>query len=710
MESWCKKIVLLFCAFLIVLAPGYAQESNRRMDSLRKALPIEKTDTGKVNIMLELAKNTGCQDSAARLQYLNEALALAQKFNWPHGICNADLVLANTYVGCFKNHGRAIRQCENALDVAERSGNKTDQVLALQQLALSYQVMAEYMKALDLYTRILALGPDLENKMNTLSNIGLVHSKIGGYALSLIYYDSSLMALDEYMIAKQGGNVYDSISRLGLLVTIGEIYISMAQYDKALANYDSVLKVNLSDKNGQKVLKVWALMGIANVYQTKKDVANAIKYYKDALAEEYHNEDEASIMNSLGNLYLKRGDVQAASMYAEGALALAEKNKLNNQLPQIYTTLGKICIAKKRFNEAVKYLQQAIDICEKSSMLIAEKDVWEALSDVYDQVGQPALALKAYKNFIAIRDSVINIEKANAMTRIMVQSENRQKILEVENDNELKMQKQKMLTYSGYFGLVVVLLISFIIYRNYNQQKKANDTISKEKQVSENLLLNILPEDTARELKANGTVKAKLFDNVTVLFTDFINFTQAAERLSSEGLVEELHNCFVAFDEIIGKYRIEKIKTVGDAYIAVSGLPNQNPEHASDIIKAAIEFSDFMKKRKEKLGDLTFSMRIGINSGTVVAGVVGVKKFVYDIWGDTVNIAARMEQYGEEGRINISQSTYNLVKDKFHCTFRGEIDAKNKGKMSMYFIGGMHGKRSKVSVEGADKYAGEEKI
>jgi adenylate cyclase len=700
MESWCKKIVLLFYAFWLMLMSGYAQENNRRIDSLHKALPIEKTDTGKVNIMLELAKNTACQDSAARLQYLNEALALAQKINWPHGICNVDLVLANTYVGCFKNHRHAIRQCENALDVAERSGNKTDQVLALQQLALSYQVMAEYMKALDLYTRILALGPDLENKMNTLSNIGLVHSKIGGYALSLIYYDSSLMALDEYMIARQGGNVYDSISRLGLLVTIGEIYISMAQYDKALANYDSVLKVNLSDKNGQKVLKVWALMGIANVYQTKKDVANAIKYYKDALAEEYHNEDEASIMNSLGNLYLKQGDVQAASMYAENALALAEKNKLNNQLPQIYTTLGKICIAKKRFNEAVKYLQQAIDICEKSSMLIAEKDVWEALSDVYEQVGQPALALKAYKNFIAIRDSVINIEKANAMTRIMVQGENRQKILEVKNDNELKMQKQRLLTYSGYFGLVVVLLISFIIYRNYNQQKKANDTISKEKQVSENLLLNILPEDTARELKANGTVKAKLFDNVTVLFTDFINFTQAAERLSSEGLVEELHNCFMAFDEIIGKYRIEKIKTVGDAYIAVSGLPNQNPDHASDIIKAAIEFSDFMKKRKEILGDLTFSMRIGINSGTVVAGVVGVKKFVYDIWGDTVNIAARMEQCGEEGRINISQSTYDLVKDKFHCTFRGEIDAKNKGKMSMYFVNTIPPRRANVSLDG----------
>jgi adenylate cyclase len=170
-----------------------------------------------------------------------------------------------------------------------------------------------------------------------------------------------------------------------------------------------------------------------------------------------------------------------------------------------------------------------------------------------------------------------------------------------------------------------------------------------------------------------------------VLFTDFVNFTEAGERFSPQALVAELHTCFKAFDIIVSKYNIEKIKTVGDAYLAVSGLPNANPAHAREVVMAALEIRDFIAERRKQLGDQTFDIRIGVNSGTVVAGIVGVKKFAYDIWGDTVNIAARIEQYSDPGKINISQSTYELVKDTFTCTDRGEIDAKHKGKLRMYY-------------------------
>lgn len=210
--------------------------------------------------------------------------------------------------------------------------------------------------------------------------------------------------------------------------------------------------------------------------------------------------------------------------------------------------------------------------------------------------------------------------------------------------------------------------------------------LKTEKQKSDDLLLNILPEEVADELKEKGTTTAKQFDNVTVLFTDFVNFTRAGETMNPQQLVDELHTCFKAFDEISGKYNIEKIKTVGDAYLAAAGLPTPDPRHAENVVQAAIEIAGFMQERSISTNGKTFEIRIGIHSGPVVAGIVGVKKFAYDIWGDTVNTAARMEQSSEPGKINISQTTYDLVKDHFQLHYRGEIGAKGKGQLKMYFV------------------------
>jgi ligand-binding sensor domain-containing protein/class 3 adenylate cyclase len=213
--------------------------------------------------------------------------------------------------------------------------------------------------------------------------------------------------------------------------------------------------------------------------------------------------------------------------------------------------------------------------------------------------------------------------------------------------------------------------------------------VEKQKERSEDLLLNILPFQVAEELKQTGHCQAKTFSMVSVMFMDFKDFTSVSERFSAELLVDEINSCFSAFDNIIQRYKVEKIKTVGDSYICVSGMPVLNFTHAVEIVNAAIEIQKFMldrKKEKEDKGEITFEMRIGIHTGPVVAGIVGVKKFQYDIWGDTVNLAARMEQNSEAGKINISGNTYKLVKDKFTCTYRGKIEAKNKGEVEMYFV------------------------
>jgi class 3 adenylate cyclase len=210
-----------------------------------------------------------------------------------------------------------------------------------------------------------------------------------------------------------------------------------------------------------------------------------------------------------------------------------------------------------------------------------------------------------------------------------------------------------------------------------------------EKQKSDDLLLNILPEEVANELKEKGSADAKQFDMVTVMFTDFKGFTKISERLSPSQLVEEIHICFKAFDDIIEKHNIEKIKTIGDAYMCAGGLPVSNETHAIDVVNAALEIRQFMQEHLEKkklASEEVFEIRIGIHTGPVVAGIVGIRKFAYDIWGDTVNVASRLESSGEAGKINISGSTYEYVKDQFACTHRGKIEAKNKGQIDMYFV------------------------
>jgi len=222
------------------------------------------------------------------------------------------------------------------------------------------------------------------------------------------------------------------------------------------------------------------------------------------------------------------------------------------------------------------------------------------------------------------------------------------------------------------------------VMRQKDEIEKQHTQLVIEKKKSDDLLLNILPSEVAEELKARGETTAKLYEQVSVLFTDIVNFTRITENLTPQELVKEIDIFFKEFDAIITRNGLEKIKTIGDAYLAVCGLPEADPMHAVKVINAAKEILEYVNTQQREGGK--FAIRIGIHSGPVVAGIVGVKKFAYDIWGDTVNTAARMEQNSEAGKINISGRTYELVKDKFNCVHRGKIAAKNKGEIDMYFV------------------------
>lgn len=218
--------------------------------------------------------------------------------------------------------------------------------------------------------------------------------------------------------------------------------------------------------------------------------------------------------------------------------------------------------------------------------------------------------------------------------------------------------------------------------------------LQEEVKKSDELLLNILPADAARELREKGYADARQYRNVSVMFTDFKGFTQLAEKLSSSELVATLDECFRAFDEIVGRYGLEKIKTIGDAYMCAAGLRDHDDNHAVSAVNVALEMLEFMQEfnsRRQREGKPPWHLRAGIHSGPVVAGIVGKKKFAYDIWGDTVNLAARIEGASVEGKINVSAITRELIKNTFSTEYRGEIEVKNKGAVAMYFVNGKKG-------------------
>jgi len=240
---------------------------------------------------------------------------------------------------------------------------------------------------------------------------------------------------------------------------------------------------------------------------------------------------------------------------------------------------------------------------------------------------------------------------------------------------------ERMLDVRSNFLFVQFLtgILVVVLTKNLNQERAKSDS----------LLLNILPSSVAEELKANDSVSPRHYESASVLFTDFVGFTQIAEGMTPEELIAELDGCFSSFDAIVRKHKLEKIKTIGDSYMAVAGVPAANRTHAVDSVLAALEIQDFMMELAEKKKTLNlpcWQLRLGIHTGPLVAGVIGREKFAYDVWGDTVNTASRLESSGVAGRINISGATYEQVKEFFDCEYRGKISAKHKGEIDMYFV------------------------
>ncbi|HSM63710.1 MAG TPA: adenylate/guanylate cyclase domain-containing protein, partial [Gillisia sp.] len=484
---------------------------------------------------------------------------------------------------------------------------------------------------------------------------------------------------------------------------IGPIYISIANTYSLIGNPITSSEyyakgIAMLRENNDSLKRASALLNAGDDAFNNKELDKALEYFEES--GEIFNKINSPIgkaynLGNVGMVYAEQGRDELAQHNINEAIILLEEIQEYYPIAVYLTYMADIYAKKVRMEEALAFANRSLSIATQYGLKEQISDANLKLSELYEKTEDFEKAYSYYQDHITYRDSITNIGKVQQMAELRTDYEISKKQTELDLLAQ-KQRTQKIIAIATAIALFLIILLAIGLYRRNRFIKRVSDIIDHEKQRSDQLLLNILPEETAQELKNYGKVKTNRFDSVTVMFTDFKDFTRCSENISPEILVESVDYYFSKFDEIIEKYNLEKIKTIGDAYMCAGGLPFPNKDHAILTVLAGIEIAEFVENEKNNPAKdiIPFEIRIGINTGTVVAGVVGKKKFAYDIWGDTVNIASRMESSSESGCINISENTYELIKDHFNCRYRGEINVKNKGMMKMFYVHCAHDNNS----------------
>ena len=634
----CRFIIVLVIFFCSLFTSSFANET----DSLKKLLTTKIADSTRVNILNALSKS-----------YFN--------------------IKPDTSV--------TIAMASKTL--AERINYKSGLALAFKNMGIGYYYQGKYKEAIITWQQAIAvykLIGDTKGVANMMSNQGAIYFNEGDDPKSLELHLQSL---------KMSEQINDTLRILTSLTNIGAVYLNKeATYKKALEYFLRSYKLSLIINDQYSIGTATANLG--ETYYKLGDDSTALIYLYQSEKAYQGNENLPYTLNYMGRVFTRQKDYVKAIKFHTEAYQISKNLDILLDQTQSLVGLAQAYYSNGEIEPAIKSYMQSLEVAIPMNFRTEIKEVYEGLSIAYSKQSDFSNAFKYQNLLLAIKDTIYNsnTDKKLGTLQFTFDLEKKESQISLLNkDKELQEQeikRQKLVTYGFIGGFSIVLLFAGVFL-------KQRIRIGKEKKRSDELLLNILPAETAEELKATGMAKTKRMEMVSVLFTDFKNFTQASEILTPEELVAEINHCYSEFDRIITRHGIEKIKTIGDAYMCAGGLPVANNTHPFDVVAAGLEMVKFIeenKKEREQKGQPFFELRLGIHSGPVVAGIVGIKKFAYDIWGDTVNTASRMESSGQVGKVNISGTTYELVKNKFTCVHRGKIEAKNKGFIDMYFVEG----------------------
>lgn len=681
-----------------------AGQSATTVDSLRALLQLSRPGVQQIELLNELAWELKSEDPRQARILLDSAVLLSRQFKFKKGEGDA-LNYRGVLEDIQGNPRDALSYLEQSLAIRKAIGDEKKVASLLnnmgnvkESLGLSIEAYKDFKASMD----IRAALRDTAALLRAQLNMAIFLESMGEYKEALdhsyAYLEGVSSTGDADAIAKAWnviGNIKTEIEKLPEALQAYETALAMFEKqgnERGISNVTNNI-ANLLDSKAEQLMNQGVRHDSVQLVFLK-----AVELHQQNLrlrqqlddlfaqAETYNN--LGYVLKNLGSWFKATGNMAAAHKHwseteknFSKALEIWQEGGDLPQVMRVYNGISDVRRRQERFPEALEYAERYYELALEIQDQKFQQNGLKDLARIHYQLGNFQKAYEFRKKYDEMKEKRFNEEREKLYLRrdaLYIDVVNQQKVALQES----QLEKAALVRNSLLGGGLLLSLLALVLVNR-------NKIIRREKQRSEDLLLNILPASTAEELKRHGRAKAMRYESATVLFTDFKSFTQIAEQTSPEALVAELDECFRAFDEITSRHGIEKIKTIGDAYLCVAGVPQPTPDHAARMVSAALEMQSFLlefRQRQLKRGAAPFHCRIGIHSGPLVAGVVGKRKFAYDIWGDTVNIAARMEQSGEPDHINISQSTYELAGHRFKCTYRGKVAAKNKGEADMYFV------------------------
>jgi len=691
--------MLIFATFSLLQRPS---ANAQAADSLAGLLKTAPSDTHRVTLLTDYAWEINESETDLAETKIREAIALAQKLDFKQGEATAwnglGVVEENR-----SNYKAAIEHYEKALSLRQELGDQRGVAGVLVNLGNAYESAGELKSAINRHRESLAeyeLLGDALRMARAHSNISSLLSAGGAYPDAFAELNKARLLLE---------NQGDLATKFKIYTQLGHNRFDLDMFLDAKDWYEKSLR--LRKQSGDPTDLADGLTDLGNALDELENPDSsrlAEQYYLQALSIFRETMDQPGIgkaCNNLGDVYKHLDQLDKALKYLRESEKIRTELQDETGLMETYNTLNDVLFRKGKIKESLQYIRKYEVIAGKIGISNSLMGAYKDYARNYVKLGDFTKAYQYQVKYNDLRYSVINKERAQGIETQYANTSVKEKQQALEREKAISDLREAELATARTFrnallgGAILLLLLAGLLYNRNRLRARANrlltaknETIERERQRADTLLQNILPEKTAEELKTNGTVKPIYYESVTVLFSDFKNFTTIAESLSPEALVAELDEYFRLFDAIVAKHGLEKIKTIGDAYMCAGGLPEPNETHALDMVSAAVEMQKSIRVlavKKAAAGQPFFEMRIGINTGPVVAGVVGSHKFAYDIWGDTVNTAARLEHGGEPGKINISEATWEKVREVFSCTFRGKLPAKNKGEIAMYFVEGI---------------------